>query len=313
MVSRATEEHRDGGITRRSSAVTVRRATQSARTLLLVFGVLAMAGGALVGSASPAGAGAPDQAPASADRPRFASVSTTTTTATTTTTTTTTTATTALQRDPTITLSPDTDLTNGQTMTVTGSGYPVDASLVAVECSPLTTAIAAGNGCDLAKADLGLVSSASGEISTKLAVYTGTVGSDAGAVCPPASGDCVVAIAEPAPSDRVLVSAPLAFEGQASPTPTTLPRIATRAAVLTLPAAPAATRAATTPTPTPSPAAPAAAAAAPGPALPDTGPSDSTWTLALMGAGLLDIGYLALSATWRRAGHLLADPVMPMP
>jgi hypothetical protein len=73
---------------------------------------------------------------------------------------------------PSITLSPDIGLLNGQVVSLTGSGFTPGASFVAVECNGQATGVA---GCDTSAIDPITVTS-SGTFTTSFEVSTGTIG-----------------------------------------------------------------------------------------------------------------------------------------
>jgi hypothetical protein len=81
---------------------------------------------------------------------------------------------------PSITISPSIGLTNGQSVTITGTGFaPNEASLVAVECNE--TALAVGEaGCNVGAIDP-ITVSASGDFTSTFVVATGAIGTGSGA------------------------------------------------------------------------------------------------------------------------------------
>jgi hypothetical protein len=89
---------------------------------------------------------------------------------------------------------------------------------VAIQCSPLaaTSSNAIGD-CDIGAANLGVKSDASGAFTTSLVVHTGKIGSDPAAVCPPATGNCLIAVSEASASSSVRASADITFAGQPAP------------------------------------------------------------------------------------------------
>jgi hypothetical protein len=126
--------------------------------------------------------------------------------------------TTSTPSGPTITVDPSTGLTDGQRVTITGTGFPAKDSLVAIQCSPLAaTASNAIAECDIGAANLGVKSDASGGFTTSLVVHTGKIGSDPAAVCPPATGNCLIAVSEASASSSVRASADITFAGQPAP------------------------------------------------------------------------------------------------
>jgi neocarzinostatin family protein len=177
---------------------------------------------------------------------------------------------------PSIVVAPATALASGQTVAVSGRGFPADDSLIVVECSPLAeTASDPSSECDVPKANLSVKSDASGNINTSLTVYSGTVGADPAAVCPPTSGDCTIAVSEPSTTSSVRATANIVFASQATAAATlvrTSPLVATGS--------------------------PVAASSSGGGTLPFTGTGRWTWVAVAFAIGLVDLGYLALSATW---------------
>ncbi|MFY9782782.1 MAG: neocarzinostatin apoprotein domain-containing protein, partial [Acidimicrobiales bacterium] len=90
---------------------------------------------------------------------------------------------------PSITLSPSIGVTNGQTVTITGTGFSPGASLVAVECNATAATVA---GCNTSVLDP-ITVSASGDVSSTFDVATGTVGNG---TCGTSAADakCVISI-----------------------------------------------------------------------------------------------------------------------
>lgn len=195
---------------------------------------------------------------------------------------------------PAITVSPSSGLKNAQSVTVSGTGFPHNDSLAVIECSPLATTDPANaqSYCDVAKVSLSAQTDAQGSFTTTFVVYTGTIGSSSKAVCPPVTGSCFITASEPSPTSTVHAQANIAFgtAAAASPTPT---KAATTSTAPTQQATPTttATTAVSGEHTTTSPA---------DPALPFTGSKWPLWVLVAAGAFLLDVGYLSVSATWRR-------------
>ncbi|MGC8499176.1 MAG: neocarzinostatin apoprotein domain-containing protein [Acidimicrobiales bacterium] len=114
---------------------------------------------------------------------------------------------------PSLTVTPATGLTNGEKVTITGSGFTPSDSLYATEC--LATATSAAD-CNVSTATPITVNTDGTLPSTTFTVVTGTVG---GATCGTSAADaasCVIMVANSSEGDRA--AAPIAF---AVPTPTT--------------------------------------------------------------------------------------------
>ena len=97
---------------------------------------------------------------------------------------------------PSITLTPSIGLTNGEAVTITGTGFAAnEASLVAVECNP--TALVIGEaGCNIGSVDPVTVS-ASGDFTLSFTVATGAIGTGSGAgTCGTSAADatCFISI-----------------------------------------------------------------------------------------------------------------------
>src|SRR4051794_5052202 len=91
-------------------------------------------------------------------------------------------AATAASAATSLSVSPSTSLKDGQTVTVTGSGYLPSTTIYVLQCSANPGSQAACDTAHLATAQ----SDASGNISTKLAVHTGAIGNGtckAGGTC----------------------------------------------------------------------------------------------------------------------------------
>ena len=86
-----------------------------------------------------------------------------------------------------LSVSPSSGLKDGQSVSVTGSGYPASTTIYVVECANLTGQA----GCDITR--LGTAQSdATGAINTKFTVHTGTIGNgtcDATHPCYISAGD----------------------------------------------------------------------------------------------------------------------------
>lgn len=93
---------------------------------------------------------------------------------------------------PTVTVSPSSGLANGASVNVTFSGFPANASLFILECNATAATSPGATHCDLGTAKP-VTANASGAGSGTFTVKTGTVGDG---TCPPASGDCLVAVSD---------------------------------------------------------------------------------------------------------------------
>ncbi len=114
---------------------------------------------------------------------------------------------------PSLTVTPNTGLTNGEKVTITGSGFTPGDSLYATEC--LATASSPAD-CNVSTATPITVNTDGTLPSTTFTVVTGTVG---GATCGTSAADaaaCVIMVANSSEGDRA--AAPIAF---VVPTPTT--------------------------------------------------------------------------------------------
>ena len=90
---------------------------------------------------------------------------------------------------PIITISPNTDLTNGETVYVTGSGFqPNEASLIAVECVATATS---ATGCDTTSFAPVSINSSGDMTTLTFVVSTGTIGSG---TCGTSAADATCAI-----------------------------------------------------------------------------------------------------------------------
>lgn len=115
---------------------------------------------------------------------------------------------------PAITVTPNTNLTNGQSVSVSGSGYAPGLTLYAIECLATATSI---TGCDTSTATI-VKESATGTFTQAFAVVTGTVGSG---TCGTTSTDltCIVEVADQAQTNSA--NAPITFAGTSTATTTT--------------------------------------------------------------------------------------------
>jgi hypothetical protein len=122
----------------------------------------------------------------------------------------------ATAASPTISVSPTSGLANGQSVTVTLSGYTAKASVAVIQCSPLV-ATAGQTACNTAGVKL-LTTDASGAATTTLTVVTGQVGTAAGSTCPGPGGVCLITAANTA-NQAENASAQVTFATAATPTP----------------------------------------------------------------------------------------------
>ena len=99
---------------------------------------------------------------------------------------------------PTITVSPSTGLKNGETVTITGSGFTAGDSLYAVQCLVAATSAA---GCDTTGATPITANSDGTLPSTTFKVTAGTIGSGACGTTAANVRDCVITVATAAGTD----------------------------------------------------------------------------------------------------------------
>jgi len=126
-------------------------------------------------------------------------------------------AATASAAGPVITVTPNTALTAGQTVSVVGTGYTPGLTLYALECLATATSI---TGCDTSTATP-VTESATGTFTQAFVVVTGTVGSG---TCGTTSSDltCIIEVADQAQTNTA--AAPITFAMPvATTTTTTLP------------------------------------------------------------------------------------------
>jgi hypothetical protein len=240
---------------------------------------------------------------------------TTTTTTGSTTTTHSTTSTTGAQKTFTcdtiplatskLTVTPNRCLTNGQMVTVSAPAASFSASAVStqatafvLECNPDPSIPGLGGGCNIGGLQTPTINP-DGSISLQMTVATGTVGSS---VCPPTSAQvasfvssngaagavtCIIAAA-PGPSQAGALAAPITFDGETATLPTSF--------VPTTPSPPGGSSGGSAGPP----GGHAGAASATATTSPPAGTLAFTgarlWWLLLLGAALLDLGYLTWSA-----------------
>ncbi len=136
----------------------------------------------------------------------------------------------ALAATPGISVSPSTGLANGQTVTVSLSGFSAGAPVAVIECSPLQ-ATAQQAACDTAGVKI-VTANASGTATTPFTVTTGQIGTAAGSTCPGQGGVCLITAANTG-NQTQNATAQVAFTVASTATPapattapstTTLPR-----------------------------------------------------------------------------------------
>jgi hypothetical protein len=115
---------------------------------------------------------------------------------------------------PAITITPNTGLTAGQSVSVVGTGYTPGLTLFAIECLATATSI---TGCDTSTATP-VTESATGTFTQAFTVVTGTVGSG---TCGTTSADltCIVEVADQAQTNTA--AAPITFNLPVATTTTT--------------------------------------------------------------------------------------------
>ncbi|MGA7835591.1 MAG: neocarzinostatin apoprotein domain-containing protein [Acidimicrobiales bacterium] len=108
---------------------------------------------------------------------------------------------------PTITLTPNTGLTNNQDITITGTGFAPNTALAGVECNGQASASAGTAGCAVAAPDL-ITTNASGGFTSSFYVATGTIGNG---TCGTSTADALCFIAIGTESGTLLADASMAF------------------------------------------------------------------------------------------------------
>ncbi len=124
-----------------------------------------------------------------------------------TTTTTTTTTTPSTSTTPTVQVTPSTGLTNGASVSITGTGFTPSDSVYAVEC--LATATSAA-GCDAATATPITVGTDGTLPATTFKVVTGTVGTGTCGTTSSNLSNCIIEVANPSGADAG--GAPITFK-----------------------------------------------------------------------------------------------------
>ncbi len=106
---------------------------------------------------------------------------------------------------PTITVTPNIGLTNGQTISISGSGFTAGASLAAVECNGTASTAA---GCDTSAIDPVTVGSTGDIAATSFVVATGAIGNG---TCGTSAADALCFIAIGTTSGTLVADASIAF------------------------------------------------------------------------------------------------------
>lgn len=126
----------------------------------------------------------------------------------------------AAAASPTISVSPSSGLTNGQSVTVKLSGFTPNASVAVIECSPLVAQDKQA-ACDTAGVKV-LTADASGAATTPLVVKTGQIGTASGSTCPGPGGVCLITAANTT-NQAENTSAQVTFATAASAAPSASP------------------------------------------------------------------------------------------
>jgi Neocarzinostatin family len=114
----------------------------------------------------------------------------------------------------TVVVSPNDGLEDGQSVTVTWSGFPASKGIVATQCNTLT--VTAVGQCNITTFKLG-TSDASGAGSLRFTVHTGATGNG---TCDATANNCTIYVSDQ-PDQTTVGYAPIRFgAGQASTTPT---------------------------------------------------------------------------------------------
>jgi len=134
--------------------------------------------------------------------------------------------------------SPTTGLKNGDTVKVTGTGWPANLTVFGLECANDSGAQAA---CDIGHLTT-ITTNAKGDLAASIVVRTGTIGDG---TCKAGSTQCIVALGTP---DRKYTAAiHIAFAGAAKPSPSPTVTASTPSTTSdSSPAAPSASQAAPT-------------------------------------------------------------------
>lgn len=113
----------------------------------------------------------------------------------------------AVPVDPKITVEPDTGLADGQTVTVTASGFSPGQSLIVIQCADKGQQTGAGD-CNLEVAAT-VQTNESGGAMTPLVVTVGPFGGN-GVVCD-AAQPCLVSVTQASPTPTEEADAPISF------------------------------------------------------------------------------------------------------
>lgn len=109
---------------------------------------------------------------------------------------------------------PSTNLKDGSTIAVKGTGFGPNTNLFIVQCSGT-----AAESCDTARL-VSTVSDAAGNVSAKLTVHTGAIGNG---TCAAGSKNCIVAVTDL--SKQYVGFFPLAFAAASAPAPSKSPAV----------------------------------------------------------------------------------------
>lgn len=110
---------------------------------------------------------------------------------------------------PAVTVSPSRNLTNGQSVTVTATGFRPNEALVVIQCADKGTATSSGD-CNLTMMQ-SLTTDAKGGLVARLPVARGPFGTNK-VICS-AEQACIVSVNPATPSPTEQASAPISFVG----------------------------------------------------------------------------------------------------
>ena len=116
---------------------------------------------------------------------------------------------------PSITISPSSGVTDGQELTITGTGFPANTSLVVVECSKP----ADQSACDTANIG-SATSDASGAVTATFKAKSGTIGSGS------CDSTCYIAVANPADPTQAAQGSFTFGAAETTAAPTSTPTVA---------------------------------------------------------------------------------------
>ncbi len=113
---------------------------------------------------------------------------------------------------PTVTVTPDTGLTNGQTVTLTVAGFPKKQALVAIQCAPGVNP-GGQNFCDIGGVQFVTTDASGAGTFPPFTVHAGPgpIGVNPGSICSVTSQNCEVIVSEPSPTSTISASALLHF------------------------------------------------------------------------------------------------------